>query len=93
VLDDLDEIKVAVGYQDAEGHAVSSVPGSLEEYAGYTPVYETLPGWKQSLKEVSTWDALPENAKKYVERLEGLVGCHFKYIGVGQRRDQLLIRE
>jgi adenylosuccinate synthase len=93
VLDDLDEIKVAVGYQDAEGRPSNSVPGSLEEYANYTPVYETLPGWKQSLKEVSTWDALPVNAKKYVERLEELVGCHFKYIGVGQRRDQLLIRE
>lgn len=92
VLDDLDEIKVAVAYTTASGQRFDSVPGSLEDFAACTPVYESLPGWKQSLKDVTSWDALPENAKNYVLRLEELVGCPFKYIGVGQRRDQLLIR-
>lgn len=92
VLDGLDEIKVATGYTLKSGDPFSSVPGSLEEFAGVTPVYETLPGWKTSLKDVTSWDALPEHAKNYVLRLEELLGCPFKYIGVGQRRDQLLIR-
>lgn len=91
VLDELDEIKVAVAYR-LDGKVLESIPASLEDLARVEVDYETLPGWKISLKDVTTWDALPENAKKYVLRLEELLGCPFKYIGVGQRRDQLLTR-
>lgn len=91
VLDELDEIKVAVAYR-LDGKVLGSIPASLEDLARVEVDYETLPGWKVSLKDVTTWDALPENAKKYVFRLEELLGCPFKYIGVGQRRDQLLTR-
>ena len=41
---------------------------------------------------MNKWDELPENAKKYVLRLEDLLGCPIKYVGVGERRDQLLVR-
>jgi adenylosuccinate synthase len=91
VLDELEEIKVAVAYR-LDGKVLESIPASLEDLARVEVDYETLPGWKVSLKEVTTWEALPENAKKYVLRLEELLGCPFKYIGVGQRRDQLLTR-
>lgn len=91
VLDELDEIKVAVSYT-LNGKVLESIPASLEDLARVEVQYETLPGWKTSLKEVTTWEALPENAKNYVLRLEALLGCPLKYIGVGQRRDQLLVR-
>lgn len=91
VLDELDEIKLAVDYR-LNGKDLKSIPASLEDLARVEVVWETLPGWKTSLKEVTSWDALPENAKKYVLRLEELLGCPLKYIGVGQRRDQLLVR-
>lgn len=91
VLDELDEIKVAVSYT-LDGKVLESIPASLEDLANVEVQYETLPGWESSLKDVTTWDALPENAKKYVLRLENLLGCPLKYIGVGQRRDQLLVR-
>ena len=91
VLDELDEIQVATGYR-LNGELIQSIPASLEALAQVEVVYETLPGWKTSLKAVTSWDALPENAKKYVLRLEELLGCPLKYIGVGQRRDQLLTR-
>lgn len=91
VLDELDEIKVAVTYT-LDGKILESIPASLEDLARVEVQYETLPGWKTSLKDVTSWDALPENAKNYVLRLEALLGCPLKYIGVGQRRDQLLVR-
>ncbi len=91
VLDDLDEIKVATEYR-LNGEVLQSIPASLDELAQVEVVYETLPGWKTSLKGVTKWDDLPENAKNYVLRLEKLLECPLKYIGVGQRRDQLLIR-
>lgn len=91
VLDDLDEIKIAVGYK-LDGKNLDSFPALLEDLERVEVVYETMPGWKTSLKEISSWDALPENAKKYVLRLEELLGCPIKYVGIGQRRDQMLIR-
>ncbi|QQR55071.1 adenylosuccinate synthase [Candidatus Peregrinibacteria bacterium] len=91
VLDALDEVKIAVAYK-LDGRNLDSIPASLEDLARVEVEYETLPGWKSSLKEVTSWDALPQNAKNYVLRLEALLGCPLKYVGVGQRRDQLLLR-
>jgi len=91
VLDELDKIKVAVEYR-LDGKVLEGFPARLEDLARVEVTYETLPGWKQSLKNVTSWDQLPENARKYVERLEELVGCPIKYVGVGQRRDQLIVR-
>lgn len=91
VLDDLDEIKVATKYL-LNGEVLESFPAALEDLAEVEVEYETLPGWKQSLDEVRSWDDLPENAKNYVLRLEELIGCPIKTIGVGMRRDQLITR-
>lgn len=91
VLDELDELHIAVGYT-LDGKELASIPASLEDLERVTVRYETLPGWKTSLKEVTTWEGLPENARRYVLRLEELVGAPFKFVGVGQRRDQLLVR-
>ncbi len=91
VLDELDEIKVATSYT-LDGKVLESIPASLEDLARVEVQYETLPGWETSLKDVTSWEALPENAKNYVLRLETLLDCPLKYIGVGQRRDQLLVR-
>lgn len=91
VLDELEEIQVAVAYR-LDGETLQSFPALLEDLARVEVIYETLPGWKSSLKGVSSWEDLPENAKKYVLRLETLLDCPIQYIGVGQRRDQLITR-
>jgi adenylosuccinate synthase len=91
VLDDLDEIKIATSYS-LDGEVLRTVPALLSDLERVEVTYETLLGWKTSLKDITSWEALPENAKKYVLRLEELLGCPLKYIGVGQRRDQLLTR-
>lgn len=91
VLDDLEEIQIAKEYR-LHGKTLHSIPARLEELAEVEVVWETVPGWKTSLKEVRQWEELPENAQKYVLRLEELLACPIGYIGVGQRRDQLLMR-
>ncbi|MBT4384266.1 adenylosuccinate synthase [Candidatus Peregrinibacteria bacterium] len=91
VLDELDEIQIATSYK-LNGEKIDRFPALLEELGQVEIEWETMPGWNQSLKDVTSWDDLPENAKKYVLRLEELLGCPMKYIGVGQRRDQLITR-
>lgn len=55
--------------------------------------YETLPGWKEDITGVRSYDQLPAAAKRYVERIEELVGLPCSYIGVGPGRDALIIKQ
>lgn len=91
VLDMLDEIKIATTYR-LDGEVIETLPATLDELSRVEVEYETLPGWKQTLQGVTSWEQLPENAKAYVLRLEELLGTKIKYIGVGMRRDQLITR-
>src|SRR5579859_4976020 len=68
VLDGLDTIRVAVGYR-VGGEVVAEPPLSVDGYADIEPVYEEVPGWKESTVGITDYDALPANARKYLERL------------------------
>ena len=57
-----------------------------------TPVYETLPGWRQPTVGIREWRELPENARRYVERLGELVGAEIGLVSTGPDREQTIIR-
>lgn len=58
-----------------------------------SPVLEYLDGWACDISGVRTWEALPANAKKYVEYLEDRISCPIRYISVGPERDSIIIRK
>ncbi len=90
VLSDFDTIKVCTGYT-YEGQELETLPARLETFENCVPVYEELPGWKTDITGVRSYDQLPENAKKYVKRLEQLAGCPIVMVSVGPRRDQTMM--
>ena len=55
--------------------------------------YETVPGWKQDITSVRSYQELPVEAQHYVERIEELLGLSCQYIGVGPGRDALILKE
>ena len=89
VLSDFDTIKVCTGYT-YQGKNVETLPASLETFEQCQPVYEELPGWKSDITGAKSFDELPDNAKKYVHRLEELAGCPIVMVSVGPRRDQTI---
>lgn len=91
VLDDLEKIQVAMAYR-LRGVRLDHFPARLDDLAQIEIETITLPGWKTSLKDVSSWHELPRNAQNYVLALEEALDCPIRYIGVGQRRDQLIVR-
>ncbi len=91
VLDDLDEIKIAVAYR-LNGQEIHGLPALLSELEQVEVTYESLPGWKTPIGEARRFEDLPINAQNYVLRLENLLGCPIRWIGVGQRRDQMIDR-
>jgi adenylosuccinate synthase len=91
VLDELDELCVCTGYR-FEGGAVDEWPSDSFVLEGCTPVYEKLPGWRQPTVGIREWRQLPENARRYVERLGELVGAEIGLVSTGPDRDQTIIR-
>jgi adenylosuccinate synthase len=92
VLDDLDEIKICVGYQD-NGNTLYEFPSDINTLAHCTPIYETHPGWKQRISDITRYEDLPDNAKKYLDRMEALSGVPIKIISVGPGRESTIIKE
>ena len=90
VLDGLDTIRVAVGYRQ-DGKLSPGPPMSLEGYAGLEPVYEELPGWHESTVGVTAYEALPANARRYLERLQTLVSVPIDMISTGADRGQTIV--
>jgi adenylosuccinate synthase len=90
VLDGLDTIRVAVGYRQ-DGKLSPEPPISVEGYAGLEPVYEELPGWRESTVGVTAYEALPANARRYLERLQTLVSVPIDMISTGADRGQTIV--
>ena len=91
-LTGLKELKICRAYE-IDGQEKTFFPANIGRLARAKPVYETLPGWDDDLTGVTTFDALPANAKDYVRRVEAIVGKPVEMIGVGPKRSQTIVRE
>ena len=90
VLDDLKELKICTGYE-YDGETLEHFPASIKALENCTPVYETHPGWLTDTSKLKSFDQLPENAKKYLARIEELSGVKIKILSVGPGREATMI--
>ena len=91
ILDALDRIQVCVAYE-LDGQRIdyfSGIPSVLERCR---PIYEEFPGWQTSIHRCRRYEELPPAARRYVERLEELLGVPFDIISVGAQREQTICR-
>jgi len=89
VLSGFDELKIATAYT-INGETVNRLPHDLELLACAEPIYETLPGWSETITDVHRFSGLPANARAYLTRIEQLCGVPITSIGVGPERDQVI---
>lgn len=91
VLDGFEEIKVCVGY-DLDGQRLDHLPAESGAQARVTPVYETIPGWRDSTAGARSWADLPAEAVKYVRWIEELIGCPVAVLSTSpERNDTILV--
>ncbi|HEY0768395.1 MAG TPA: adenylosuccinate synthase [Steroidobacteraceae bacterium] len=90
VLDGLDTIRIGVAYR-MNGEVTPEPPLSVEAYADIEPVYEERPGWRESTLGITAYQALPLNARKYLERLQSLVNVPIDMISTGAEREQTIM--
>ena len=91
VLDGMDEVMLCTGYR-IDGRPEELLPLGAEEAARCEPVYQTLPGWKESTVGISAYDKLPKHAREYLERLQALCGVPVDMISTGADRDETIVR-
>ncbi len=91
VLDDLDEIKVAVSYRAPDGTEYREPPADLETLASLEPVYETWPGWKVQTAGTLDIEALPERARSYISFLERQLGVPVVVVSTGPLREETFV--
>ena len=85
VLDGLPEINICTGYRLGE-RVLDILPMDPDEIAACEPVYETLPGWSDTTAGLTNWEQLPVNAKRYLERMQGLIGAPIDMVSTGPDR-------
>ncbi|MFZ5462920.1 MAG: adenylosuccinate synthase [Pseudomonadota bacterium] len=90
VLDGVEELKVCTGYR-LEGRFTDILPVGAEDLAGCEPVYETLPGWKESTVGIKVLEALPPGARAYLKRIEEICGVPVDMISTGPDREETIV--
>lgn len=90
VLSGLDEIKLGVGYKNGD-EVITDYPYQQDVFYNAEPVYETFEGWSEDITSVKNFDALPENAKKYINAIEKFIEIPITFISVGPERNQNIV--
>ncbi len=91
VLDGLETLRICVGYK-IDGQVSDILPVGAETLSSCEPIYEELPGWKDSTVGVKTVDGLPVNAQAYLQRMEQLCEVPIDIISTGPDREETIVK-
>lgn len=89
VLDSLESINICTGYR-VEGEIIDVPPAMTIDWSKVQAVYETLPGWKKTTKDISKYEDLPIEAQAYLQRIEELCLCPISSVSYGPEREKIL---
>lgn len=90
ILDELEEIKVCVGYE-YERKAVKEYPADLKFLSKVTPVYKTYKGWKEKISAIRDYDRLPVLCKEYLADISKEIGVPIGIVSVGPSREETIV--
>jgi adenylosuccinate synthase len=90
VLDTMDTVRICTGYT-LDGQPLDTLPIGAEGLEKVRPVYEDLPGWQSSTVGVTRHDQLPENARRYLKRLEEVTGAEVAIVSTGPDREHTIV--
>ncbi|MET0155668.1 MAG: adenylosuccinate synthase [Rickettsiales bacterium] len=89
VLDGFSEIKIATGYR-LDGETIDFLPSLSSLQARLEPIYETLPGWSDTTAGARRFSDLPQNAQRYVKRIEEIAGIPVAAISTSPEREDII---
>ena len=90
VLSGIETLKLCTAYM-LDDQKIYALPSTVVELERCKPVYEEMPGWKEDISNVSSFEELPINCQNYIRRIEELVHCPIIIFSVGPDRKQTII--
>lgn len=90
ILDGIEKLKICVAYK-YKGKEYEEFPKEAFILNNCEPVYIELPGWRESTIGIKSYEKLPSNAKKYIKKIEKLLGINIEIISTGQKRDDIIV--
>lgn len=91
VLDELPKLKICTAYK-YKGKVYKDFPMDFEVLSQAKPVYEEMDGWQKPTNGMRRFRDLPKNARAYIKRLEQLLKVGVKYVSIGTKRDEIIVR-
>ena len=92
VLDELEEIKMCVGYE-LNGKKIDYLPAASEDQFNIKPIYKSFSGWKSKTQGIRDFKDLPDNARKYIHALEDFIEAKISSISTSPERDDTILVE
>ncbi len=89
VLSGIKKLKICYAYE-LDGKVLNTMPATIDELNRVKPLYVEMDGWDEDITHVSSFDELPENAKKYLKKIEELTKCEVVIFSVGPDRKQTI---
>ena len=90
VLDGLETLRICTGYRMGE-QVLSEPPLFADAFADVEPIYEEMPGWRESTVGITDYALLPAAARAYLERLQHCVGVPIDIVSTGPDREQTIV--
>lgn len=90
VLNDLEEIKLCTAY-NIEGEETTAFPLDPFHVEAINPVYETMSGWDEDVREATKYEDLPADARHYLEFIQNYLEVDLKILSTGPNRDETMI--
>jgi adenylosuccinate synthase len=91
VLSGLEKVPICIGY-DIDGEVVRDMPTTQTAFHHAKPIYEEHDGWWEDISKARSEADLPDNARRYLDRIEELCGVRVSVVGVGPGREENVIR-
>lgn len=89
VLSGMEKIKICTHYEH-NGNRIKDFPSDLQILNECVPIYEELPGWNEDITNISSYNDLPTNTRKYLDRMTELIGVPISIISLGKDREQTI---
>jgi adenylosuccinate synthase len=91
VLGGFEEVKLCTSYAMSDGTSTDRFIPDARLLEGATPVYESFAGWEDFEEQPHDRMALPENARRYLDRIETFLDVPIEIVGVGPERTEVLV--
>jgi adenylosuccinate synthase len=89
ILDGLESIKICTAYK-YKGKLFREFPRDQKVLEMAKPVYQELPGWKTTTRNVQHFKQLPLAARNYLLRLQGILKTRIGLVSVGSARGETI---